>query len=236
MPRENSRMVFSKDEYAQIETLVRSLEKADKEKQKGIRGKIRKIGLYWSEVASGLPYTVENLRKLVSNGIIKVEGASIGIPKQSEKKQVISKQASISEIKGGRTNSDEYYVIGLCNEALGMKAEQQYKFPFLLGDSGKALPVDAYYREINLVVEYYERQHTEQVKFFDRKMTVSGVSRGEQRRMYDERRRIELPKHGIKLVILQYNDFGEKKRLERKHDADLLTVKQILKANKIIVK
>ena len=106
-----------------------------------------------------------------------------------------------------RSDSDEYYVIGLCNEALGEVGEQQYKFPFLVGDSGRALPVDVYYRKLNLVIEYYERQHTEEVKFFNRRMTVSGVSRGEQRMIYDERRRTELPKHGIKLVIISYSDF-----------------------------
>ena len=37
------------------------------------------------------------------------------------------------------------------------------------------LPVDAYYEELNLVVEYREKQHTEEIKFFDRsdKITVS---------------------------------------------------------------
>lgn len=137
---------------------------------------------------------------------------------------------------GGRAGSDEYYVIGLCNEALGMEAEQQYKFPFLLGDSGRALPVDAYYREHNLVIEYYERQHTEEVKFFNRRMTVSGVSRGEQRKIYDERRRTELPKHGIKLVVISYTDFGTSKTLVRNHDADLAVVKGILKKNGIKTK
>lgn len=82
---------------------------------------------------------------------------------------------------GGRSGSDEYYVVGLCNEALGLEGEQQYKFPFLVGDSGRALPVDAYYRGLNLVVEYYERQHSEEVKFFNRRMTVSGVSRRDSR-------------------------------------------------------
>ena len=130
---------------------------------------------------------------------------------------------------GGRAGSDEYYVIGLCNEALGMEAEQQYKFPFLLGDTGRALPVDAYYREHNLVIEYYERQHTEEVEFFNGRMTVSGVSRGEQRKIYDERRRTELPKHGIKLVVISYSDFGTTKKLKREHDRDLEVVKEILK-------
>ena len=137
---------------------------------------------------------------------------------------------------GGRTVSDEYYVIGLCNEVLGQVGEQQYKFPFLLGDSGRALPVDAYYQELNLVVEYYERQHIEEVEFFNRRMTVSGVSRGEQRRIYDERRRTELPKHGIKLVVISYTDFGTSKTLVRNHEADLAVVKGILKRNGIKTK
>ena len=133
-----------------------------------------------------------------------------------------------------RSDSDEYYVVGLCNEVLGIVGEQQYKFPFLVGDSGRALPVDVYYRKLNLVIEYYERQHTEEVKFFNRRMTVSGVSRGEQRKIYDERRRTELPKHGIKLVIISFSDFGTTKKLRRNHDADLLIVKRILKNNGVI--
>ena len=98
------------------------------------------------------------------------------------------------------------------------------------------MPVDAYYRDLDLVVEYYERQHTEEVRFFNRRMTVSGVSRGEQRKIYDERRRTELPKHGIKLVVISYTDFGTSKTLVRNHDADLAVVKEILKRNGIKTK
>ena len=130
-----------------------------------------------------------------------------------------------------RSDSDEFYVIGLCNEALGKEAIQQHKFPFLLGDSGRELPVDAFYPDLNLVVEFYERQHTEEVSFFNRRMTVSGVCRGEQRKIYDERRRTELPKHGIKVVVISYSDFGVSKKLLRKHDADLSIIKTILANN-----
>ena len=135
----------------------------------------------------------------------------------------------------GRIASDEYYVIGLCNETLGIEGAQQYKVPFLTGDSGRPLPVDVYYEKLNLVVEYYERQHTEDVKFFNRRMTVSGVSRGEQRKIYDERRRTELPKHGIKLVVISYSDFGTSKKLVRNHDADLKVVKTILERKGVIL-
>lgn len=233
MGRENARTHFSSKELERIEQLVRELEKAPADKQKGIRGKIRNIGLYWSEVAGGKAYTVQNLRMLVKKGVINVEGAayspsSLDVVKETAPVQVV--------LGGGRKNSDEQYIVDLCNEAIGIQGEQQYRFPFLLGDSGTPLPVDVYYKKLNLVVEYYERQHTEAVKLFDRRMTVSGVSRGEQRKIYDERRRTELPKHGIKLVVISYTDFGTTKKLVRDHNADLLVVKRILSLNGIPTK
>lgn len=147
------------------------------------------------------------------------------------KRPVATKQVIKSTTRknvGGRINSDEYYVIGLCNEVLGQNASQQHYFDFLVGDSGRRLPVDAYYDDLNLVVEYCESQHTSSTPFFDQKKTVSGVSRGEQRRMYDERRRIELPKHGIHLISIHYNEFGTTKKLKRNHDSDIEVVKRKL--------
>lgn len=116
-----------------------------------------------------------------------------------------------------RADSDEAYVIDLCDGVLGRTAERGYRFPFLVGDKGHALPVDAYYRDLKLVIEYRERQHTESVKLFDRKPTVSGVPRGQQRALYDQRRRDELPKHGLILVEFDYSEFGcdSRKRLRR---------------------
>ncbi len=129
----------------------------------------------------------------------------------------------------GRTNSDEYYVIDLCDEVLGNKASRQHTFDFLRGDTGRKLPVDAYYEGLNLVVEYYERQHTESVKLFDNKMTKSGVPRSVQRRIYDERRREVLPQHGIKVAVISFQDFGKFKRLKRNKESDLVVVKKLLK-------
>lgn len=129
----------------------------------------------------------------------------------------------------GREKSDEAYVINLCDEVLGLTASRQHHFDFLRGDAGTMLPVDAYYEKLKLVVEYYERQHTENVDFFDNKQTVSGVSRGEQRRKYDERRKTVLPQHGINLVIISYSDFGSAKKLARNHDEDVKVVKEKLK-------
>ncbi|HPT40561.1 MAG TPA: hypothetical protein PLQ44_03095 [Candidatus Paceibacterota bacterium] len=122
-----------------------------------------------------------------------------------------------------RSQSDESYIIDLCDEVLKQKAIRQHRFDFLKGDSGMRLPVDAYYSSLNLVIEFKEKQHTEAVKFFDRRETVSGVGRGEQRKLYDQRRREVLPKHGINLIELDYSDFerSSNKKLIRNKELDL---------------
>lgn len=117
---------------------------------------------------------------------------------------------------------DESYVIDLCDDVLRAKALRGHRFDFLRGDPDKRgvrhrLPVDAYYPDLGLVVEYYERQHSESIPHMDRRMTVSGVTRGEQRKLYDQRRHDVLPQHGIRVVVLSYADFEHdgRKRLRR---------------------
>ena len=134
-----------------------------------------------------------------------------------------------------RIGRDEHYIIDLCDLVLGQKAERQRKFPFLQGDADAKgrrvlLAVDAYYPELNLVIEYCERQHTEPVALFDGRMTLSGVHRNEQRRIYDRRRRMVLPQHGITLVELSYLDFAYdgRKRLRRNPTDDERVVRQKL--------
>lgn len=88
----------------------------------------------------------------------------------------------------------------------------------------------------NVFLKYYESQHTELTPFFDNKKTVRSVSRGEQRRIFDQRRKDVLPKHGIRLTIISYTDFGNTKKLERNHDYDFNVVKDILKRNGLELK
>ena len=131
-----------------------------------------------------------------------------------------------------RKDSDEFYVIDICDDILGLKASRQHTFDFLRGDGvhGRKLPVDAYYPELNLVVEYKERQHFETVDFFNKKTTISGVSRDEQRRIYDQRRRDVLPKHGIQLVEISFADLkhDSRKRLIRDYQNDMIVIQQKL--------
>jgi hypothetical protein len=92
-----------------------------------------------------------------------------------------------------RADSDEHYLIDICDRVLGRTALRQHRFDFLVGDPGRSgrcarLPVDAWYPDLKLVIEVMEVQHSEAVPLFDRRQTVSGVARGEQRRIYDRRR------------------------------------------------
>ena len=75
-----------------------------------------------------------------------------------------------------------------------------------------------------------ERQHTEAVKFFDRRETVSGVGRGEQRKLYDQKRRDILPKNGIRLIEFDYSEFEHTKgkKLVRNKTEDLRVIKKKL--------
>jgi hypothetical protein len=136
-----------------------------------------------------------------------------------------------------RTNSDEAYVIDLCDVILGEQASRQHRFDWLVGDPGRngrprTLPLDGYYARHLLVIEYRERQHDQPVRHFDKPdvLTVSGVHRGVQRRIYDERRAIEIPAHGLRLVVVTPGDLGADRRgrLLRHRDSDLAALRVLL--------
>jgi hypothetical protein len=119
---------------------------------------------------------------------------------------------------------DEHYILDICDNVLKLKSSRQHRFDFLRGDIGKKgysvpLPVDAYYAELNFVIEYKERQHTESVAFFDKPnvITASGVHRGEQRKIYDKRKIDVLAEHKILVIELSYTDFihNKQKRIIR---------------------
>lgn len=135
----------------------------------------------------------------------------------------------------GRAESDEHYVLDLCDEILGIRGRRQQRFDWLRGDPsakrprGMELPVDGYWPDLGLVVEFQEEQHTLPSPFFDRRETVSGVGRGEQRRLYDERKRALIPAHGLRLVVIEKAAFSVwSKRIARDHTRDLAVVRECL--------
>ena len=217
------RKEFTKNEANAICKLIEEKLKADSVKQKSIRQKIRTLGFYASDFGLRNGYTVDDFRRVV-DVVNQVDSISFRL----EKEQRI-KTSSLS-----RQNSDEAYIINICDDVLHFTAKRQYKFSFLKGDTGKSLPVDAYYEEINLVIEYYEKQHTEEVHFFDKRITASGISRAEQRRKYDELRKTEIPKYGLSLVIFDYSEFQHTKgkRLVRNLNEDYKVIEEKLRVYK----
>lgn len=132
-----------------------------------------------------------------------------------------------------RTDSDEYYVLGLCDEVLGAPGIRQARFDWLRGDPsparprGTKLPVDGYWPDLALVVEFQEEQHSAPSPFFDRRQTVSGMGRGEQRRLYDDRKRTLIPEHGLRLVVIDKSEFALRSRkIDRDQARDLQVVRR----------
>ena len=137
----------------------------------------------------------------------------------------------------GRESSDEAYVLDLCDAVLGDPCVRQHRFDWLRGDPGKSgqsrtLPVDGYWPEHQLVVEYRERQHDQPVAHFDKpdRLTVSGVHRGLQRALYDRRREAEIPAHGLRLLVIKPADLASDRRgrLRRERVVDLTTIRTLL--------
>lgn len=205
---------FTPSEAEQIEALISAKLKATSDKQKGIRDKIRKLGFYASDFNIGNGYTAADFRGAVT---LSRKSKNLVAVKTQEIKP------TVKETRAPKHNTkDEDYFIDLCDEVLKEKGLRQHRFDFLKGDTGVRLPVDVYYPSLDLVIEYRERQHTEEVKFFDKRVTSSGISRGEQRKLYDERRRIEVPKNKLFLIEFDYSEFAHntKKRLLRNQEED----------------
>lgn len=137
-----------------------------------------------------------------------------------------------------RSESDEKYILELAAEVLGEPDWRwQHRFPTLQGDPGadgraRQLPVDGYFPRHRLVIEYWEKQHSAPVPIMDDGMTVSGVSRGHQRRLYDLRRQEWAQAHGLRFTVLDYRGFqtDEQGRLLREPARDRQTVAQALQA------
>lgn len=132
---------------------------------------------------------------------------------------------------------DEHYVMDLLDEILGA-GRRQATFDWLLGDRSpttgrrRRLPVDGYWSEHGLVVEFDERQHTESVPLWDQKPTLSGISRGEQRRRYDRRKSDVIPAYGLRLVRVAQSSFPQLKKggkkIDRERTRDLDHLRSIL--------
>ena len=220
----SKKSTFTKNEAKQIEALIEEKLQSSADKQKGIRQKIRNLGFYASDYDVSRGYTVADFRRVINIiGVsqMEIQPKSIEKPIPKETKPIVKKNIA----------NDETYIIDICDEVLKLKAIRQHRFDFLRGHTGTKLPVDAYYPSIPLVIEYHEKQHAEEVGFFNKRITSTGINRGEQRKQYDDLRRSEIPKNDLQLVIFDYSDFShsKSKRLLRNKEEDIKVIKQRLK-------
>lgn len=141
-------------------------------------------------------------------------------------------------VKAARENSDEFYILNLCDELLKEKASRKHTFSFLLGDMHKRgktrtkLPLAAFYEDANLVIEFLEKENTTEAYLNKQQViTSSGITRGEQIIRYNKRRRDVLEKKKINLIEIDYSLFecDTKNNLSRIKDKDVSLIKNILK-------
>jgi hypothetical protein len=122
------------------------------------------------------------------------------------------------------------YIIGLLTEILGEEPEREKRYSWALGDlSAKtglrvALPFDAVWESRRLIVEVDEDQHRLEVLIMDKPdvLTVSGVHRGEQRRIYAIRKRAAARDQGYLVLEIPWERRPPPERRDREADRRLL--------------
>jgi hypothetical protein len=113
---------------------------------------------------------------------------------------------------------------------LGDPPEREKRYSWAVGDissrTGHAveLPFDAVWESRRLIVEVDEDQHRKPVAHFDKpdRITVSGVHRGEQRRLYAERKRTAARRKGYIVLEIPWERRPPPGRRDRVGDLDLL--------------
>ncbi len=149
----------------------------------------------------------------------------------SQEKQPTKRQLA----KKREEESDSKYILDLCDEALDMKGARQHTFEFLLGDYHKdgltrtMLILDLYYPKLNLVIELRGKVYQDTSER-ESEITVSGVTRAEQRKIYNQRKVDVLAKEEVNYLEIEYYLFqlDSENKIIRNHDADLKVVQEAL--------
>lgn len=128
-------------------------------------------------------------------------------------------------------NSDEYYLVNLCDEILGEEASRKHTFDSIVGNLHKRgkgrtkLPVDAYYEDLDLVIEFFKAQPETQEE-----LTEEEKARNEQITYYDELKKKRVLKMEFHFVEIKYSQFdlNASGELIRNTENDVSVLKNIL--------
>lgn len=97
----------------------------------------------------------------------------------------------------------EQYILNRIDKALGQSSSRllEHTFEWLVNpETGYNLYVDAYYPELTLAVEYNGPYHYKKIQAFDSRYTL------EQRQKLDAVKAQLLKKHGVKLLVIKYDE------------------------------
>ncbi|QHI36909.1 hypothetical protein IMCC3317_22790 [Kordia antarctica] len=141
--------------------------------------------------------------------------------------EISKKQQHILDIK----NSDENYLLNICDELLGQEASRKHTFDTLVGNLHKRgkgrtkLPVDAYYKELKLVMEFFQQN-----KPFE-ELDEKEQARITQIKYYDELKKEAVLAKSFRYMKINYAQFecDEANKLIRNTENDTLVLKEILK-------
>ena len=244
---------ISEDQVAQINKVIENYFNTNTEKNsipaKDIMSDLIEVGVFTKDTKKGLPLrkvfrALDKEKALDKIPAVHAERTETAVYwyllragaefVPNEAIGAVSKKEKAQET---RENSDEFYVLDLCDEVLNEKASRKHTFPFLLGDMHKRgktrtkLPLAAFYKDANLVIEFLEKEsEADQDEEKLNVMTVSGITRAEQIKKYNKRRRDVLQKKEIHLVEIDYAAFENDKenRLVRNKEQDILLLKELL--------
>ena len=137
-----------------------------------------------------------------------------------------------------RSDNDEAYLMDLIDGLLGQTGSRRHTFDYLLGDlhqngtTRTKLPIDIYYVDLKLALEFVEDPDKTKANksIRDEKLTVSGMTRAEQRYKYSHRKKnILLIKEKIYLEIpLEKFELNESNQLARIKENDERVLKDLL--------
>ncbi|MBL4746438.1 MAG: hypothetical protein JKY08_08720 [Flavobacteriaceae bacterium] len=176
--------IFNKDNKKglPLRKLLRSLDKNNTLDQiPCVHAERNEKTIYWYIVKEGAAYTPTNAIPTITN-----------------------RQKALNAIE----NSDETFVLNLCDEILNQTAVRKFTFDFLLGDMHKnsksrtKLPIDAYYKELKLAIEFegYFKEEVAKEGFLD-------STRASKIDIYKQRKKDYLEKKEIKLITINYKSF-----------------------------
>jgi len=128
-------------------------------------------------------------------------------------------------------NSDEYYLVNLCDELLQQKASRKHTFDTLVGNLHKRgkgrtkLPLDAYYENLKLVLEFFRKNEITE------ELDEEEKARKAQIKYYNQLKKKAILTKKLRLVEINYASFecDAENKLVKNSESDRSVLKGILK-------